>query len=357
MLTTWRPPFSDAKDRRRGEGDDMSEITWRRLFGWRHAFDEPVVVLIVGVVGAGLVLAPLVIIAVDRAGWLDPAFKAELRGRYLSWLVITPVIVLPVLLGAAPTILAVALLSLLCYREFARTTGLFREKVMSALVVLGILAVTFAVADHWYRLFVAMTPIALAVLAAVSTSLDRPSGYIQRVALANFGFLLFGSCLGHLAYMANDTRFRSLILLLMFSVKLNDLFAYFVGQSLGGAKLLPLTSPDKTVSGSLGAAVLTTLLVFGLTGVMFPDGPMSGTVQRLALGLLISIAGQFGDLSVSAIKRDVGVNDTGTLVSGHGGVLDRANSLLFAAPTVFHYINYLVGIGADQATRSLTGGG
>ena len=77
--------------------------------------------------------------------------------------------------------------------------------------------------------------------------------------------------------------------------------------------------------------MLTTLVVFGLTGLMFPDGPMSGTVQRLALGLLISIAGQFGDLSVSAIKRDVGVNDTGMLISGHGGVLDRANSLLFAA--------------------------
>jgi phosphatidate cytidylyltransferase len=268
-----------------------------------------------------------------------------------------PVIVAPVLLGAAPTILAVALLALLCYREFARATGLFREKVMSATVVVGILAVTCAVADHWYGLFVALTPITLAVLAAVATSLDRPSGYIQRVALANFGFLLFGSCLGHLAYMANDTRFRSLILLLLFSVQLNDVFAYIVGKSLGGPKLAPRTSPNKTISGSLGAAVLTTLLVFGLTGLMFSHGPMSGVVQRLALGLLISIAGQFGDLSVSAIKRDVGVKDTGALIPGHGGVLDRANSLLLSAPTVFHYINYLEGIGVDQASRALTGGG
>jgi phosphatidate cytidylyltransferase len=335
----------------------MSETTWRRLFGWRHAFDEPVVVLIVALLGAGLVLSPLVILALDRAGWLGPALKADLRSRYLSWLVMVPVIVLPVLLGAAPTILAVALLSLLCYREFARATGLFREKVMSAMVVLGILSVTFAVADHWYGLFVALTPITLAVLAAVATSLDRPSGYIQRVALANFGFLLFGSCLGHLAYMANDTRFRSLILLLLFGVQLNDVFAYIVGKSLGGAKLAPRTSPNKTVSGSLGAAVLTTFLVFGLTGLMFSQGPMSGVVQRLALGLLISIAGQFGDLSVSAIKRDVGVKDTGALIPGHGGVLDRANSLLLSAPTVFHYLNYLEGIGADQAPRALTGGG
>ena len=225
------------------------------------------------------------------------------------------------------------------------------------MVVLGILAVTFAVADHWYGLFVALTPIALAVLTAVATSLDRPSGYIQRVALAVFGFLLFGSCLGHLGYMANDTRFRSLILLLLFSVQLNDVFAYIVGKSLGGPKLAPRTSPNKTIAGSLGAVVLTTLVVFGLSGLMFREGPMSGAVQRLALGLLISIAGQFGDLSVSSIKRDVGVKDTGALIPGHGGVLDRANSLLLSAPTVFHYIDYLEGIGLDQATQVLHGRG
>jgi len=335
----------------------VSETTWQRLFGWRHAFDERVVVLIVAMLGAALVLSPLLILALDRAGWLGPALKADLRSRYVSWLVMVPLIVVPVLLGAAPTVLAVGLLSLLCYREFARATGLFREKVMSAMVALGILAVTFAAATHWEGLFVALTPITLAALTAVATSLDRPSGYIQRVALAVFGFLLFGSCLGHLGYMANDTRFRSLILLLVFSVQLNDVFAYVVGKSLGGPKLAPRTSPNKTISGSLGAAVLTTLVVFGLSGLVFPSGPMSGVVQRLALGMLISIAGQCGDLSVSAIKRDVGVKDTGALIPGHGGVLDRANSLLLTTPTVFYYINYLDGIGTHHAARAITGGG
>ncbi|WP_406694173.1 phosphatidate cytidylyltransferase [Singulisphaera sp. Ch08] len=335
----------------------MSGSAWERLFGWRHVFDERAVVLIVAVLGGALVLAPLIILALDRAGRLSPALKADLRSRYFSWLIMVPLIVLPVLLGAAPTIFAVALLSLLCYREFARATGLFREKLMSLAVVLGIVAVTFAVADHWYSFFVALTPITLAFITAVATSLDRPTGYIQRVALAVFGFLLFGICLGHLGFMANDARFRSLILLLLFSVQLNDIFAYIVGKSLGGPKLAPHTSPNKTISGSLGAVVLTTLLVFFLSGFIFTEGPLSGSVQRLVLGLLISISGQFGDLSVSSIKRDVGVKDTGSLIPGHGGVLDRANSLLLSAPTVFHYIHYLDGIGSDQATRILSGGG
>ena len=119
--------------------------------------------------------------------------------------------------------------------------------------------------------------------------------------------------------MANDTRFRSLILILVFSVQLNDVFAYMVGKSLGGPKLAPRTSPNKTISGSAGAVVLTTLVVFGLAGLAFPEGPMSGVVPRLALGLLISISGQFGDLSVSAIKRDVGVKDTGALIPDTAG--------------------------------------
>lgn len=333
----------------------MSDSTWQRLFGWRHAFDEPAVVLIVAVLAGALAGAPLVILALDRAGKLSPALRADLRSRYVSWLVMIPLIVLPVLLGAAPTIAAVALLSLLCYREFARATGLFREKRMSALVVAGILAVTFAVADHWYHLFVALTPITLAVLTAAATSLDCPAGYIQRVALSMFGFLLFGSCLGHLGYFANDPHYRSLILLLLLGVQCNDVFAYIAGKSLGGPRLAPNTSPNKTISGSLGAVVLTTLLVVGLSSLVFPSGPLSGLPQRLALGLLISIAGQFGDLSVSSIKRDVGVKDTGALIPGHGGVLDRANSLLLSAPTVFHYINYLQGVGMDEAARVLTG--
>jgi phosphatidate cytidylyltransferase len=78
---------------------------------------------------------------------------------------------------------------------------------------------------------------------------------------------------------------------------------------------------------------------------------------RLLLGLVVSIAGQVGDLTVSAIKRDAGVKDTGSWIPGHGGVLDRANSLLLSAPALFHYLNYAQTIGADQTTRIFTGGG
>ena len=207
-------------------------------------------------------------------------------------------------------------------------------------MVVGILALAFAEADHWYRLFVAMTPMSIIVITAVATSLDRPKGYIQRVALAIFGFLLFGACLGHLGFMTNDAHYRSLILLLVFSAQLNDVFAYVVGKSLGGPKLRAQTNPDKTVSGGAGAVLLTTLLVYWLGGIVFPEGDLAEPVQRLVLGLIISIGGQVGDLTVAAIKRDVGITNAWAMIPGHGGVLDRANSLLLSAPAMFHLVNH-----------------
>jgi phosphatidate cytidylyltransferase len=335
----------------------MNQQAWDRLFGYRHAFDEPVVVLIVSVLGLALVIFPLAIFILDRAGRFGPALRADFRRRSISTLYMVPIVVLPVLLGAAWTILAVTVLSLFCYRDFARATGLFREKAISLLVVVGILALTFAVADHWYRLFTAMTPMSIVVITAVATSFDRPKGYIQRVALAIFGFVLFGTCLGHLGFMSNDTHYRSLILLLICCVQLNDVFAYIVGNLLGGPRLVPQTSPNKTISGALGAVVLTTLLVYWLSGIVFLDGPLGEPLQRLVLGLIISIVGQMGDLTVSAIKRDVGIKDTGNLIPGHGGVLDRANSLLLAAPAMFHFVNHFREIGFDQATKLFSGGG
>lgn len=330
--------------------------TWDRLFGYRHAFFEPAVVVIVSILGIALAVTPLAILLLDRIGRLEPDLKDDLWRRYFSWLVMVPLVVVPTLLGAAWSLVLFTVLSLLCYREFARATGLFREKLMSLLAVIGILSLAFAVADHWYRLFV-ITPMGIVVITAAATSLDRPKGYIQRVALAIFGFMLFGTCLGDLSYMTNDTHFRSLVLLLIFCVQLNDVFAYIVGKSLGGPKLAPQTSPNKTISGAIGAVVLTTLLVYWLSGIVFPEGQLDEPLQRVVLGLLISIGGQLGDLTVSAIKRDVGIKDTAVLIPGHGGVLDRANSLLLSAPAMFHFINHFRLIGLDQATNLFSGGG
>jgi phosphatidate cytidylyltransferase len=141
---------------------------------------------------------------------------------------------------------------------------LFREKLLSLLIVAGILAVTFAVFDHWHVLFTALTPLTIAALLAAAILADQPKGYIQRVALSILGFGLFGACLGHLGYFANDANYRPKVILVLLSVQANDVFAFIVGRTLGRRRLCPNTSPHKTVAGALGALVLTTLLVWGV---------------------------------------------------------------------------------------------
>jgi phosphatidate cytidylyltransferase len=332
-------------------------VTADRLFGWRHAFDHPVTVALLAVVGAVLLVAPLVFMALSRFGVIGDKLRRELWVRYLAWLVLVPVLGVPVLLGAAWTMAAVALLSLFCYREYARATGLFREKFISLLVVLGILALSFATFDHWYDLFGALIPLTTGAIAALAVLADRPKGYIQRVALAQFGYLLFGCALGTLGYMANDPQYRPVILLILVAVELNDVFAYVSGKTFGRRKLAPNTSPGKTLGGALGALALTTPLVAVGFHFIYPNEPLDRPLWLGLLGLLVSVLGQLGDLVLSSVKRDLGLKDIGATIPGHGGLLDRFDSLLLVAPAVFHYVGYFMGFGLDQPTRILSAGG
>lgn len=320
-----------------------------------EAFAHPVTRLIVGGVVLVLVLAAAIIAALSAGGRIPPALRRELWQRLLSWLWLLPLMIGPVLAGREATILAVTLLALLCLREYDRATGLFREYVIVGVMVLGIVAVNFAALDHWYGFFVALWPLTAAALAVASIPLDRPGGYIQRTALGILGFMLFGAGLAHLGYMANDPGYRPVVLMLMMAVALSDVAAFTTGKLIGGPKLLPATSPNKTISGALGALAVTTLLVAALTAAIFPGTPIDRWHWLLILGVLVGIGAQAGDLMLSSIKRDLGIKDMGTVLPGHGGVLDRFNSLLLVAPVAFHFIGYFIGWGLDAPKRLMTG--
>ena len=335
----------------------MNPATRERLFGFRHAFDSPVTLWITIAVIAALLIAALIIWLLHATGRTSDKLHDELVKRVVSWAVMTPLLLGPVLLGAAWTILAVATLSILCYREFARATGFFRHRSLSIVVVLGIIATTFAVADHWYGLFVAIPPLTMVLLAIVAILRDEPQGYTQRVSLGVISFLLFGHCLGYLGYMANDVDFRPIVLLIILTVELNDVFAYITGKTFGHRKITPNTSPNKTLGGALGALVLTTTLVSIVGHFAFAGSGVATPAKLIGLGLIVSVAGQFGDLMVSSIKRDIGIKDMGVTIPGHGGLLDRFDSLLLVAPAVFHYIGLFRGFGLDQPVRIFTGGG
>jgi phosphatidate cytidylyltransferase len=333
----------------------VTEETRQRLFETRSTFDDPFVVVAVLAVVAILALTPVIVIVLDKTGKVRGKLLTDLWERYYSWLVLAPLIIVPVLLGAAYAIVAVGVLSLLCYREYARATGLFRETPISVIVVLGILLVTFASLDHWYPFFTALWPLTVGLIAAVAIAADRPSGYIQRVGLGVLGFILFGACLGHLGFFANDPKYRRIMLWIVGCVELNDVFAYICGKAFGRRKLAPNTSPNKTIGGAVGALMLTTILAAWLGSFVFQGTPLAQWRHLIVMGILISALGQSGDLLLSSVKRDVGIKDMGSTFPGHGGVLDRFNSLLLVAPGIFHYVNYYLGVGAQEQVRIFTG--
>ncbi|HEY2889511.1 MAG TPA: phosphatidate cytidylyltransferase [Dongiaceae bacterium] len=314
-------------------------------------FANPVTLWIVIGVAAALALGALLILALSAAGRVNPTLGRELWLRLGSWCVLAPLMVVPILLGRLWVIAAVFILGLACYREYARATGLFREHLVSAIVVLGIVAVNLAAADHWYGFFVALLPLGCGFIAIASIPLDRPQGYVQRVGLGVYGFFLFGAALAHFGYMANDPNYRPIMLMLLLAVGLNDVGAFCFGKTIGGPKLVPHTSPNKTISGALGALVTTTTVVALLGHFVFAATLMDTPLILIGLGLIVSVAGQLGDLMLSSIKRDIGIKDMGHAIPGHGGILDRFNSLLLVAPAAFHYINYFIGFGLDQPTR------
>lgn len=334
----------------------MSETIVTKLWDPGGAFDHPVTIGVCVAVAIGLIAALAIVDLFDRMGRLTPETRRELHARIKSWAVIVPLMAAPILISAMAVIAAMALLAILCYREFARATGLFRSRSVSATVALGIVVVFFAAADHWYGLLVASWPLAISLIAFVALWRDRPQGYVQRVALGIFAFALFGMGLGHVGYLANDPLFRPMLVWLLLCVEANDIFAYCWGKAIGCHKLAPNTSPNKTVGGAAGALITTTLLAAAVGHFVFEGTGLNTLPHLLALGVIISVLGQAGDLVLSSIKRDLRIKDMSAAIPGHGGLLDRFDSLLLVAPAVFHYIGYFKpGIGLDAPLRIFTG--
>jgi len=149
--------------------------------------------------------------------------------------------------------------------------------------------------------------------------------------------------LSHLAYMitlkpvvGQSVGGTELVLYLVLLTELNDILQYLWGKSIGKRKIIPKVSPNKTVEGFLGAFVSICILA-----VLFSFLTPFTWIEALIAGMIISGGGFIGDVVISMIKRDIGVKDSGNMLPGHGGILDRVDSLIYTTPLFFHYVYYL----------------
>jgi phosphatidate cytidylyltransferase len=309
------------------------------------AFRSPVI-LFYAVLVYGLLLAAGLLLA-----WLRWGLRRDVGNAwqaYRGWLLLVPLTTAAILLGREATIVFFTAVVLLGFREFARATGLDGDRCITAGACLGIVAVGVAAlvpaprksVPGWYDLFMALPAFVSAGLVAIPVVRDRVRGQLRAVATAIAGFLYFGWMGGHVAFLANGSYAYEYLLYLLFAVEVNDVAAFLGGRLFGRHPLRGNVSPGKTWEGALTAMAVSLALPWALWFTL----PHFRRQDLLVAGLIVGIGGQVGDLAVSVIKRDLGIKNMGAAIPGHGGILDRIDSLIYVAPLFFHYTWDLPGL-------------
>ncbi len=262
-----------------------------------------------------------------------------LRTRALSALVLVPLVALVVWTGGPLLALALALVGLLAWRELVH---MLRLKGYLPFARLGaLLVVLFILAAYLLPAALLWGALVLALLGSLIYALFQAHpAPATDWALTFGGAAYLGLCLGHFLLLRHlPAGFRWLAIAIL-ATWINDTVAYFVGSLWGRHRLWVRLSPKKTWEGLIGGLVVTALLGAWPFAGWLGLGPVWGAL----LGLLIGLTATFGDLVESMWKRQSGLKDSGHLIPGHGGMLDRIDSLLFIVPAVYYFAAWGTGI-------------
>ena len=269
---------------------------------------------------------------------------ANVNARIGAWWVMSAAFVAATLTGGIGSLVLFALLSMLALREFVTLSPTSRADhralAWAFFVVVPLQYVLVGV--EWYGLFSIMIPVYVFLLLATRMVLaGETEGFLERAATVQWALMACVYCVSYAPALllldidGYDASGGKLLLFLVVVVQASDVLQFVWGKLLGRRRIVPTISPNKTWEGFAGGVACATLLGAGLWWAT-PFNPW----QAAAMSLLICLAGFAGGLVMSAIKRDRGVKDYGGLLPGHGGVLDRIDSLVFAAPIFFHVTRF-----------------
>ena len=298
--------------------------------------------------GLAGVLAALTLGAL--AATLLPVLKPSgdfrnLRDRVNSWWVMAALLTAALLGGWTAMAALFALVSFLALKELLSLVPAPRE---DRLLILGAyltipISYGFVVAGI-YMYFLVFVPVYVFLATPfLMACIGQTKGFLARAAVFHFAVV---TCVYNLGYIpllmrvpiedAPQAGASGLVFLLLFATVANDVLQYVTGKLFGRRKIMPKVSPNKTWEGFLGGWILTAALIV-LVAPYFT--PLRG-VGLWTVALALPLAGFAGDVTMSAVKRDIGVKDTSRFIPGHGGVLDRADSLVFTAPLYFHLLAF-----------------
>ncbi|EMM8461794.1 phosphatidate cytidylyltransferase [Citrobacter freundii] len=267
----------------------------------------------------------------------------ELTLRIRTWWVIIVLFSLAILSPRWLALTFFALVSFMALKEFLTLAPSRQTDRMPLLWMFIAIPINYwLIGINWYGMFVVFIPVyAFLFLPVRMVIAGDTQGFLRFVSQHHWSLMTTVFAFSHVAFLLvlPDDGKQTGALLVLFLVgvtEFNDIAQYLWGKSIGRIKVMPKVSPNKTLAGLVGGVVTTTLMAAVLGPVMTP---LNLTLSLLA-GFIIGLSGFCGDVVMSAIKRDIGVKDSGTLLPGHGGILDRLDSLIFTAPVFFHFIRY-----------------
>ena len=295
-----------------------------------------------------LVLAILVLSTVNCAVLValkpDKDFS-ELRLRIYSWWWMVALLFAVLLFNRTVSLCFFAFLSFLTLKEFLSivpTRHVDRRAIFWA--YLSIPLQYYWIGIQWYGMFIIFIPVYVFLFLPMRMVLiGETKGFVRSVGIIHWATMLSVYCIGHIAFLMMlpvknpSAGYMGPVLFLIFITQFNDVCQYTWGKLFGKHKILPKVSPKKTWEGFIGG-MFTVILCSSLVAPLLT--PLSRE-QGIVAGLIISVAGFIGDVVISSVKRDLGIKDSGQLIPGHGGILDRLDSLLYASPLFFHYLYYV----------------
>ena len=280
-----------------------------------------------------------------KVGFSTPhAVIDNLNARINAWWVMILIIFAAAALGFYGVIGLFFVISFMALREFLSLLYIRRgdHLALAACFYVILPLQYFLVAIDWFSMFTIFIPVyGFLFLPILSALLGDTAHFLDRSTKVQWALMISVFCISHIPAILTldiegfEEKKLLLMIFLILVVQSSDVLQYVWGKLFGKHKIAPKLSPSKTVEGFAGGVVSSSVLG-GLLYWLTPFNP----VQAVLISLLICLMGFLGGLVMSAMKRSMGVKDWGNMISGHGGMLDRMDSLCFAAPIFFHVVRY-----------------
>ena len=301
--------------------------------------------MLFGIFAAILIFASTIGFILKRKVGEKPSSVIDnLNARINAWWIMLIVIGAAILLGNTAFIILFALISLFALREFISLLPTRRGDYLPLLVAFYFVIPYqyYLIYINWYGLYSIFIPLYVFLLIPIaSLKQEDTTHFLERSAKIQWGLMISVFCISHVPALLNlkIKHFSGepiwLAIWLIMVVQASDVLQYVCGKLWGKHKVAPILSPSETVEGLFGGILLATALGTAMAWLT----PFS-YYEAAFIGLVVCIFGFLGGLVMSAIKRDRGVKDWGQLIQGHGGMLDRIDSICFSAPVFFHILRY-----------------